>query len=238
VQLVGLPAKVEGRGEGISQRDGDGEGVVVAPGLDHDGEHVSGDTARDGVAGGGPEASGDLREQSVTRGEAVRLVDEIEVVDAERDHGDHAAAFAPALECFGDGALHGRRVGEPGQPVLALRRRAVKQRRDRGGELVEDRQIVVAPGSRSDVCHAQPPRGAPSGVRAGTPMYAAMPRFRTARLSRTRGCAAASPTTSAASSRTTCWQKECDRGVSRAPYHGSGRPCALMKDCRCVSTSG
>ena len=50
-----------------------------------------------------------------------------------------------------------------------------------------------------------------------------------ARLPATRGSSRASVTTSGSWVATTCWQKECDSGVSRQVAHGSGRPTAPGK---------
>ena len=57
-----------------------------------------------------------------------------------------------------------------------------------------------------------------------------------ARLSATRRSCRASVTTSGSRVATTCWQNECDSGVSRQVAHGSGSPTAPGNHCRSVST--
>ena len=56
-------------------------------------------------------------------------------------------------------------------------------------------------------------------------------------LSRTSGCSRASDTIRGAACETTCWQNECESGVSRRLAHGSGSPCWLLKNWRWSSTS-
>ena len=71
----------------------------------------------------------------------------------------------------------------------------------------------------------------------GMPRYATTPRSSTAPLSFRNGCCVASPTTNGPASVTTYWQNECESGVCRRDAHGSARPCALLKNCRSLSTS-
>ena len=107
-----------------------GDGVTVGRGLEQDRELVAAD-ARDRVAarGRGCEPRADRREQPVARDVAERVVDGLEVVEVEHQHGNRRLRRVVALERVHDAAAEEGAVREArrqvveglvGEPVLEL----------------------------------------------------------------------------------------------------------------------
>ena len=91
---------------------------------------------------------------------------------------------------------------------------------------------MSASASRCSICHTRGvesvaqrlPSTCPDGAKIGKPAYAMTSRSAIAGFERSTGSSRASSTTSGAPLATTCWQKECDSGVSRASAHGCAMP--------------
>lgn len=72
---------------------------------------------RGGISHAGLQAPGNLDQEIVAGGVAVCVVDELEIVDIEDEHGGAAPRFLPVAEGVGDLLLEAAPVGQPGQWV-------------------------------------------------------------------------------------------------------------------------
>jgi hypothetical protein len=134
----------DGLGQQVEHAGGDLLAVVVVDVLQQHRElvaaHARGDVAR---ADADTDAPGGGHQHGVARPVAGAVVDRLEVVEVEEQHGRHAAA---ARQRRLDAAQEQRAVGEPGQRValrLALEPVQLERQAGVGGERLEQPQVLA-----------------------------------------------------------------------------------------------